>query len=272
MMYAPNVLYTNLVDWLKDQARLSFVFDRSSKRYHVNDAVVSATQPVFSVWSQSVHHLCKEQVDFPNLLHCLMFRKWNDLLTNERQDIIEHIDATLSAWGYNDFQFLDHGGRAMAFRTAHRPSGERRVLRIEAPHEARRDRPVHPTVAKPHHAIEGAAFDGIKIEICDEFVPLNKLPDVSLFYSHFYSDFVDLAHAANMTYPQTLFDRDAEPQNVGLSPDAHILTFDPQIITGEEAMDAHRHFKDPYIFRDASSAQLRLVYGHFPFDQKRSPL
>lgn len=274
-MHSETALCTNLVDWLKEQADLSFVFDRCARCYHVADTVVVSRHPVFSVWSQSARDIIRESnrgtgSGLSKLSRCLMFRKWNDLLSGDRCEVIERIDNLLCVWGYDDFQFLDIGGRALAFRTVHRPSGERRVLRVEAPHPFRQDRPLHPTVAIACQTLQGDELDGIKIEICDEFVPLNKIPDAKKFHSplppfyQFYGDIVELAWGTNMTYPQTLFDEDAEPQNVGLSPSGRVLSFDPQIIKGDEAMRLHWHFNDPYILRDASPQQLRLVYGYSP--------
>jgi hypothetical protein len=283
-MHSETVLRTNLVSWLKDQAALSFVFDRCTGRHHVKDSVVASYHPVFPLWSQSAQHTmraasAKPSDDLLNLHTCLMFQKWNMLLSGGRYDVIEHIDDTLRSWGYDDFQFLDHGARAFAFRTIHRPTGERRVLRVEAPHSFRQDRYAHPTVAIAHHIMQGVELDNIKIEVCDEFVPLNKIPDAKKFHSpsspfhKYYGDLVDLAGGTNMTYPEIRFDKDADPQNVGLSPSGHILTFDPQIIKGDEAINCYRNFEDPTILRHASTEQLRLVYGrpHLSAPQRSPP-
>lgn len=264
-MHAETVLRTNLVSWLKDQAGLSFTFDRASQQHRVKDTLVPSRYPVFSSLSQSIHHLVQNLNG--RAINCLMFDKWQSLSKQGRYDVIDKLDDTLRAWGYHDFQFLDCGGRAFAFRTIHAPSGQMRVLRVEAPHADRQDRPKHSTVAQTYHSVEGPEISDIKIEVCDEFLPLNKIPDAKKFHSplspfyKYYGDLVHLAAGTNMTYAATYFDLDAEPQNVGLTPCGHVVSFDPQIIQGPEALNFYRHFKDPSFLRDASTEQLRLVYG-----------
>lgn len=274
MIHTQTDIRTNLLAWLKDQARLSFIFDASSRLYHVDDTLVVTRHRVFSKLSSAILDILKQaqcgDIGTSNKLSsCLMHGKWNDLLSSGQGEMIDRIDGMLQCFGYDDFQFLDSGARAFAFRTLHRPSGERRILRIEAPHTYRSSRPKHHTVAQAYQTLEGDLFAGMKIEISDEFVPLNKIPDAKrIFFSSSakscYHDLVGLARATNMTYAETLFDRDAELQNVGITPSGKILTFDPQFVRGDKAIHSHRDFKDPNFLKDASFTQLRLVYGCSP--------
>lgn len=207
-----------------------------------------------------------------------MFADWLNIRA-QNPAFLTTIDTTLNTVGYTDFQFIDHGGRALAFRTDNKHTGEQHILRIEAPHSHRMHRPHHNTVLPAFHTWGedskegGDYFHNIKIEICREVLPLSKLP-LRKDYLHT-QDLVNIFHRAlhavswgtNMTYPIGLFDRDADPHNVGLLPNGHVVTFDPEMITGAAAMIAHHRFKDPLMLRDASSWQLRNLYGQ-PLEQR----
>lgn len=266
-MYCKYIIHTNLVNWLRDQASLSFAFDQSTQSFRVRNDVVPSHYPAFSIWSQSMRDILKRVADHddPKLQSaqsCLLFHKWHDLINDEHHDVIDQIDESLSDWGYTDFEFLGHGGRAYAFRTIYKPTGERRVLRVEAPHERMvHNRPKHATIAHLYHLAQGNHLQGIKIEVCDEFVPLNKLPDIQKNLHASHAEIVGLARSTNMTFHSRLFDFESEPQNVGITPSGTIVTFDPVLFTGDRAMECHRHFNTPLFLRDASLSQLKLVYG-----------
>lgn len=273
-------LQANIVSILKEQARMAFTCDGA----RVKESIVPSHQQPYPTLSAAFENL-RQQItsrpnQHPNLQSCLMFVDWLNARA-QNPAFLHPIDEALAAVGYTDFQFIDHGGRALAFRTHHKHTGHQHILRIEAPHSHRMHRPHHPTILPAFYTWgengNNDGFHNIKIEICREVLPLSKLP-LRKDYLHT-QDLVNIFHRAlhavswgtNMTYPIGLFDHDADPHNVGVLPNGHIVAFDPEIITGADAMRAHHHFKDPLMLRDASLWQLRNLYGQPPEQRKVHP-
>lgn len=248
------------VSWLREQASRSYVWDEKGQ-YH---RVVAPRGPASRTLREAWQSLPAAAERFPNLKHNLFVRALPYLPLAARGQI----NAFFSAQGLRDFEFLDHGGRAIAYRAYHLLSRQFRIARMEAPHACRYVRPCHPTVLQPFASNEGrmVAYGDIKLEILPEVVPLSRLyrdcdaGRVQLLRDLFHEAMSGLSWGTNLMYPETMFDRDAEPQNIGLRSDGRLVSFDPQIITGPAAQRAQRHFNAPGILKDANAQQLALVY------------
>ncbi|MFA7276004.1 MAG: hypothetical protein WC043_04310 [Pseudobdellovibrionaceae bacterium] len=254
----------NCVAWLRGQAARAFDWDRKTVAHFVKRRADTPEFPVHKNFARAYEGLMDIRDYFPKLHH----NRMADMFEGEGADMIEKVGDILEKEGYADFSFLDHGGRALAFRARHKESGKTHVIRAEAPHAARQARPQHATVLPSYFTHEGADIMHIKLEALDEVVPLSKLPDRpqesekgSPFYDIFHRAVYHLGWGTNLTYPKDMFDRDAEPQNVGITPEGRIVTFDPEIIQGPRALHMQRQYETPMMLRDASPQQLRLVYG-----------
>ncbi|QQG36931.1 MAG: hypothetical protein HYS17_03935 [Micavibrio aeruginosavorus] len=253
----------NWVNWLREQAAQAYVWDEAGQ-YH---RVIAPRGPTARTLREAWQSLSAADERFPSLKHNLFVGALPRLPLAARAQI----NAFFSAQGLRDFEFLDHGGRAIAFRAYHLPSRQFRIARMEAPHGCRYARPRHPAILQPFASNEGRmkAYGDIKLEILPEVMPLAKLykacdaDQVKLLRDLFHEAVLGLSWGTNLMYPATMFDRDAEPQNVGVRPDGRIVSFDPQIITGAPAQAAQRHFKTPGILKDASTTQLALIYPAF---------
>lgn len=251
------------VGWLREQALRYYVWDEAG-RYH---RVKASRGPTARTLRQSWQALPEMADRFPNLKHNLFVRALPFLPLAARAQI----NSFFMAHGLRDFEFLDHGGRALAFRAFHLPSRQLRIARMEAPHHGRAPRPAHPTILPAFASNQGrmGGYGDIKLEILPEVMPLSKilraqdLGQVELLRDLFHQAVVGLSWGTNLMYPATMFDRDAEPQNVGLRPDGRLVSFDPEIITGTKAQEAQRRFKTPGVLQDASAVQLALVYPAF---------
>lgn len=257
---SPVDMGVNWVSWLRDQATRFYTWDAVGQ-YH---RVITPHRPTARSLRESWQRLPALTTQFPNLKHNLFMRALPHLPLAARAQI----NAFFAAHGLRDFEFLDHGGRAIAFRAFHVPSRQLRIARMEAPHHCRYPRPDHPTVLPAFASNQGrmGGYGDIKLEILPEVMPLSKifkaqdLGQTELLRDLFHEAVFGLSWGTNVMYPVTMFDRDAEPQNVGLRPDGRLVSFDPQIITGARAQVAHRNFKTPGVLQDASAQQLALVY------------
>ena len=250
----------NWVVWLQDQAARHFVWDEPGRYYRVRAGRGAIYPDLRTAWDNIGNH----QAAFPNIHHNL-FADRVQFLSNR---LSARIAGFFSRQGLTDFELLDHGGRALAYRARHIPTGQMRIARMEAPHSGRCLRPVHPVVLPPFASNENdlKRYSDFKLEIMPEIMPLSKILrgyDIckdSILSDHFYRAVNGLSWGTNLMYPPHMFDRDAELQNVGVRPDGKIVTLDPEIVTGQRAILKQRHFITPGIVQDASAQQLALIY------------
>lgn len=251
----------NWVSWLQDQAARHFVWDEQGQYYRVRAERGTTYPDLRTAWDNIGRH----QPDFPNI--------HNNLFADRVQFLSRMLAARIAQFfskqELTDFELLDHGGRALAYRARHIPTGQMRIARMEASHNGRCLRPAHPVVLPPFASNEDdlKRYADFKLEIMPEIMPLSKILracDVhkdSILSDHFYRAVNGLSWGTNLMYPQDMFDRDAELQNVGVRPDGKIVTLDPEIVTGPRAILKHRHFITPGIVKDASAQQLALIYS-----------
>lgn len=250
----------NWVVWFQDQAARHFVWDEPGRYYRVRAGRGAIYPDLRTAWNNIGNH----QAAFPNIHHNL-FADRVQFLSNR---LSARIAGFFSKQGLTDFELLDHGGRALAYRARHIPTGQMRIARMEAPHSGRCLRPVHPVVLPPFASNENdlKRYSDFKLEIMPEIMPLSKILrgcDIrkdSILSDHFYRAVNGLSWGTNLMYPPHMFDRDAELQNVGVRPDGKIVTLDPEIVTGQRAILKQRHFITPGIVQDASAQQLALIY------------
>lgn len=250
----------NWVQWLRDQAARHYIRDAQAQYFRVRAPRGATARTLRDAWNK----LPAQHAFFP-ILHSNLFM---NLLPQLPLSARTRISNFFTAHGLRDFEFLDHGGRAIAFRARHWPTGQMRIARMEAPHSFRHPRPDHPVILRPFACNEGhfRFYGDVKLEILPEVMPLSKiyrnrdLVGMSLLRNAFHDAVLGLAHGTNMMYSPDMFDFDAEPQNVGLLPDGRVVSFDPEIVAGEKARDKHRHFHTPGLLRDASAQQLALIY------------
>lgn len=196
-----------------------------------------------------------------------MLRDWLRLPSRMQ----ERISLFFESKGLTDFDFFDHGGRAMVFLAVDASSGKRRIVRMEADHGSRSIRPAHPSVLQALHSNEDslADYERIKLEILPEIVPLHKLPardaqsSVPPIAKDFHEASYYLGHGSNLTYDGAMFDRDADPQNMGLLPDGRVVSLDPEFIFGDDAMQLYNHIKGQGAF-SALEPYAAQLYGAVP--------
>lgn len=255
----------NWVQWLRDRAARHYVWDPRARYHRVagpakQPAAPGPARSLRDAWEQ----LPRVQQDFPHLRHNFFVRDLADLPSRARA----RISLFFEAYGLRDFEFLGHGGRAIAYRALHGPSGQMRVARMEGAHSHRFPRIGHPVILQPYATNEGFTrhYGGIKLEILPEVVPLSHLykdiggENVPLLKDAFQHAIYSLARGVNMMHGPSSYDNDADAANVGLRPDGRIVSFDPEIVTGAVAREKHRYFKTPPLLRDASAQQLLLIY------------
>ena len=258
----------NWVHWLQEQAARRYTWDDKAQYHRVlHEKVAAHTRLPARTLRDAWARLPQELAYFPNLKSNLFVSELDCLPVSARA----RISAFFTAQGLRDFEFLDHGGRAITYRALHVPTGQIRVARMEAPHCSRFPRPHHSVVLQPFATNEGRMkhYGDIKLEVLPEVVPLSHLYkdindiEVPLLKKAFQDAVWDLSWGTNLMYSHRMFDRDAEAQNVGLLPDGRIASFDPEVVTGERAERKQSRFKTPRLLRDASAQQLALVYPVF---------
>ena len=250
----------NWVSWLRDHAARHYIWDETAHYFRINAPRGVTERTLRDAWNK----LPAQHARFPHLHSNLFSRLLPELPLSARA----HISTFFSARGLRDFEFLDHGGRAIVFRAHHYPTGQMRIARMEAPHSGRYPRPKHPVILQPFASNEGhfRFYGDVKLEILPEIFPLSKLyPEISkmevpLLKSAFQQAVYDLSWGVNMMLSRDMFDRDAEAPNVGIRPDGRVVSFDPEIVRGPKAHEKHLHFKTPGLLRDANAQQLALVY------------
>ncbi len=255
----------NWVQWLRDLAARHYVWDDRVRYHrvvglHKQPTNVPPARTLRDAWEQ----LPRVQQDFPHLKSNFFVRDLADLSSQTRA----RINLFFEAHGMRDFEFLGHGGRAIAYRALHAPSGQMRVARMEGGHSFRQPRPDHPAVLQAYATNEGFTqhYGDIKVEILPEIVPMSRLyretdnMHVPLLKETFNHAIYSLARGVNMMHSPTSYDNDADPANVGLRADGRIVSLDPEVVTGARAREKHSHYKTPSMLRDASAQQLLLIY------------
>lgn len=255
----------NWVQWLRDLAARHYVWDARAGYHrviglHKQPSTMTPARSLRGAWER----LPRVQQDFPHLKNNFFVRDLAALPEKTRA----RISLFFEAHGMRDFEFLGHGGRAIAYRALHAPSGQMRVARMEGVHSHRFARPDHPVVLQPYVTNEGLTphYGDIKVEILPEIVPLSRLYDdvpgdhVPMLKESFQHAIYSLARGVNMMHGASSYDNDADAANVGLRPDGRIVSLDPEVVTGARAQEKQRHFKTPSLLRDASAQQLLLIY------------
>lgn len=254
----------NWVSWLRDQAARHYIWDNTAQYFRIKARRGATERTLRDAW----HILPTQRKHFPHLRDNLFGRLLPELPLSARV----RISTFFAARGLRDFEFLDHGGRAIVFRAQHFPTGQMRLARMEAPHSGRYPRPKHPVILQPFASNEGhfGFYGDVKLEILPEILPLSKLyseisnMEVPLLKSAFQQAVFDLSWGVNMMLSHDMFDRDAEAQNVGIRPDGRVVSFDPEIVRGAKAHEKHLYFKTPELLRDANAQQLALIYPNNP--------
>ncbi len=249
----------NWVGFLRAQAQRAFIWDEPAQYFRVR-AVRGETYPTLL---QAWDHLGDNSARFPNLAHNL----FADQVLYLSDRVRNRINRFFIKQGLTDFEFLDHGGRALAYRARHIPTGQMRIVRMESPHSHRFARPQHAGILQPFASNQDdmMRFGNMKLEVLPEIMPLSKIwrskcQGDELMQEPFSGVIAGLSRGTNMLYSVSMFDADAEPQNVGLRPDGRIVSLDPEVVTGARAERQHRHFITPFVLRDASLQQLALIY------------
>jgi hypothetical protein len=254
----------NWVQWLRDLAARYYVRDERAGYYRVSGLNPRSPYGVSPDICQAWDRLPRIQQDNDSLRHNVFVRDLETLAP----DAQARINTFFAASGLRDFEFLGAGGRALAYRALHAPTGQFRIARMEGAHSSRMPRPAHPVVLQTYQTNQNRmdAHGGIKLEILPEIVPLNKaflkcaLPETPLLKEAFYSAAVDLGWGTNLMYGPQMYDRDAEFHNIGIRPDGRLVSFDPEIITGPRAALRQHNAKTPKLLSDASAQQLLLIY------------
>lgn len=255
----------NWVQWLRDRAARYYAWDAQARYHrvvgqHKPSLPVASARTLRDAWAQ----LPRVQQDFSNLKHNLFVRDLAQLSVQART----HISLFFEAHGLRDFEFLGHGGRAIAYRALHEPSGQTRVARMEGVHSQRARRLDHPVILQPYTTNEDftSYHYGIKLEVLPEIVPLSRFYkevetiSVPLLRECFHHALHGLAQGVNMMHGPSSYDNDADAANVGLRSDGRIVSFDPEVVTGAPAQEKHRYYETPPLLRDASAQQLLLIY------------
>ncbi len=254
----------NWVQWLRDRAARHYVWDARTRYHRVVGHPERLSLPPARSLRDAWEQLPRVQQDFPHLKSNFFVRDLADLPSKTRA----RINLFFEAHGMRDFEFLGQGGRAIAYRALHAPSGQMRVARMEGAHGFRMARPDHPSVLPAYATNEGFTqhYGDIKVEILPEIVPLSRLYretesiQVPLLKDAFNHAIYSLARGVNMMHSPASYDNDADPANVGLRADGRIVSLDPEVVTGDRARMKHSHYKTPSMLRDASAQQLLLIY------------
>ena len=254
----------NWVAWLQDHAARYYTWDEKAQYHRVTGVQTSQGLKPARTLREAWLALPRVHESFPHLKSNLFVRDLASLPLSARM----HISSFFEARGLRDFEFLGHGGRAVAYRALHVPSGQMRVARMEGVHSQRFPRMDHPVILQAYASNEGftQSYGDIKLEILPEVVPLSRLykdtesVQVPLLKDAFHHAIYSLARGVNMMHGSHSFDNDADPANVGLRADGRIVSFDPEVVTGARAQGKQRYFKTPALLRDASAQQLLLIY------------
>lgn len=225
----------NWVSWLREQAARHYIWDEKAQYFRVNAPRGKTERTLRDAWRE----LPAQRERFPNLHHNFFINVLPKLTLSARS----HISKFFTARGLRDFEFLNHGGRAITFRALHSPTGQMRVARMEAPHSHRYPRPDHPVILQPFASNQGYFhfYGDIKLEIMPEIISLNAVrkaydPGVlPLLQKAFYEATWSLGWGTNMMYGPDMYDCDSEMTNVALCPDGLLRSFDPEVVTGELA-------------------------------------
>lgn len=193
-----------------------------------------------------------------------MMRAWPNL----REETREGISAFFAERGLSDFSFFDHGGRAVVFRAREGQSGRIRIVRVEADHASRSIRPAHDTVlaALSSNQADVRAYEGVKLEVVPEIVPLHKLPARALLASEeeslsFHKATYEISHGTNTRYRRGMYDRDSDSPNIGILPDGKVVSLDPEFIFGRRAVMWHRALRHGW---PDISPDMDVLYGLSP--------
>ncbi len=265
--------WANASAWTRHQAAQVYTYDdalsywKVTRRWHFAGYEPYIAAPVSKKLIDSFKHELTWHKNHPNLRHNLMLRDWLRLPMPVRKKIALFFEGN----GLTDFDFFDHGGRAMVFLATDMNSGKRRIARMEADHHSRSIRPAHPSVLQSLHSNQDslADYERIKLEILPEIVPIHKLPardaqsSVPPMAKDFHEASYYLGHGSNLTYHGAMFDRDADPQNMGLLPDGRVVSLDPEFIFGDEAMQLYTYIKEQGAF-SALAPYAGQLYGAEP--------
>lgn len=230
------------ITYLKAQADVAYVWDDRLSYYAVKTRWYywDYAAPVPTSPSK---HLCDAfdqaaswHQNHPSLRHNFMMNAWPELTGLHQSRIAAFFEEN----GLSDFDFLDHGGRAMVFHARDKETGRTRIARMEADHSSRSRRLNHSSVLQSyaHNEDDLARYNNVKLEILPEIVPLHKMPGRRLVTEagqgahHAMTYF--MAHGTNLTYDDDIYDYDASVENVGLLPDGKIVSLDPQFLYGEK--------------------------------------
>lgn len=262
-MAKPNLrTWNGRIEWLRAQARVSYHADGMVN----HDAIWQPTNDVpatrHATLSDAFNALNQLAPAYCNLGGNLAMRAWGPMPDAVQKRMAEFV----ADQGYTDLSYLGNGGRAVAFRARHGASGEMRVVRVEADHNCRQLRPVHPTVLQAFVSNQNMLddFDQVRIEMLPEVVPLTRLPErVGARDGRAYTNAIlDLSWGTNKAYPRDWFDYDSEPQNVGILPTGQVVTFDPEIFIDADAAQRRREFERHH--RNPRAEFWATLYGIAP--------
>lgn len=249
------------VVWLRQQAQELYVWDEAGSYARVKRELDT---PVHATLTEAFAAVAGLEEDHHNLKHNLFCRYLEKLSEESRFKLASYFERR----GYCDFQFLGHGGRAMAYRAFHESSKQIHVVRLEAPHRFRKARPRHTVVLQPFASNQNnlKAYEGVKLEALPEIVPLTKLPrrykegDNDALVHEFHRALFFFGYGTNMMYPLDIYDKDFDPTNVGLRPDGRIVSFDPECVRGKQARAQHERYKIPPLFKEERAVDPALIY------------
>lgn len=264
-MQKPWSSWSDTIAFLKEQANAAYVWNEDLGYWQVKERwhYWGHPEPVITM---PVRHLrdAFEQADLwhknhPSLSGNFMMRAWPALSERVQKDIAYFFEAEGQL---QNFDFLDHGGRAMVFTAKDRQTGRTRVARMETNHDGRTPRLKHSTVLQPYLSNEGDMWwcNDIKLEILPEIVPLHKIPgrrELCAQDEHAYHQMTYwLSHGTNWMYDWEMYDYDADVTNVGLLPGGKIVSLDPQYLFNAAAKAPRTLFYQ--------SPEARALYPHAP--------
>lgn len=263
-MTHPLATWESRIRWLKQQARAAYGPVDNAGYAPILRHPNEFQSPVWPTLKQAFNDVSALAPDFPHLAH----NRVTETLPHLPRDVVRAFDDFFAAHDLADFEFLDHGGRAVVFRALHRPTGQTRIARVEAPHLYRAQRPDCAVVLQPFatNQWELGSFAQIKLEVLPEQLPLHKaIRRAGLTYAHEGTDRLIhraawyLAKMTNLAYPADMIDRDAEPQNVGISPQGKIRSHDPEMRRGSWVEEEHAHIAA--LDGVPTPRQIALIYG-----------
>ena len=263
-MTHPLATWESRIRWLKQQAKKSYGPVDAAGYAPVLRRPGEFQSPIWPRLRDAFNDIACLTPAFPHVANNLMTRHLPEL----KDEIVTAIDDFFAAEGLADFEFLDHGGRALVYRAHHVPTGQTRVARIETPHRYRGERIHHPAILQAFatNAPVMDSYAGIKLEALPEQIPLNKVLLREGLYrvdgetpDHVATAAWYMAWMTNLTYPGHLFDADSDPTNVGVSPHGKIRSHDPEIRTASRAEKSHMNLTA--LAGRPTVRQIRLLYG-----------